>query len=845
MDGQRAKSNGHAGASGDQGQVKTTFENANGKVDWQIGVLNGDVNNYEVNPAASAKERFEKGLKLLQGNMARPAEELIRGAAEDDYRSNRVGYYWALSILSGRQFGQVQREEYDRLQACFAMADHDRPDEWLAALGVVKKFLNSCIQGQRGNFRDFRDDDYDELIRAYDDLGQDHREELRRHLDLIMTGALQDQVDAKYALETEQIRVSGDRAGRAWKFFEATPAEPRPAVLNEPHLGMCRRLTAVFGVLLTATGLALALVASAQHSALTDLAFIAGTAGGGYLLAKAGRRWLVAREQVAADDDRHGGFSEPWKTAVDMRREGIRESATATKVRKQRQHRKPPANRRYRLSRPDDKTRNDDDDYEWGEDDEKDREQRRLQARRNLFRSLAAASVNSRFSNERPSSSANKREKWWQDTKGLREALASDLKRRYAKSDVALNQLDWLMTWHAKQSKKRWDQGALREDRERLRRAAPHGALVLLFAVLAGAGLVSGLIGAFEVGAAGGLLVVLALGAGGVTLYASRLDVYLVGRVLYRAESNLAAQRHQAERDEWNRWREILKDRPADAEIARWLDYDKVYIKNEVMKELGLVNRDILAHAVLTEGRHLSIRAREVFGPPRYSKYEVTVILLTDRGVAKISKNLDFPKGELVPGEREKVFSYDAICSADVVRVEVRFDEGHRKVVELDGDDPPGQMPNAGKQASRPEPGDNASQSPDGRQPGATQRGKGNEQAVFGQSLRLALNSGNPVDFVVENFDEAFLDEGRGESAEKLFDITMDVSGMRIAQRMLRAIAMSTREWIAIERQRQQARLLDFQNATRPSHAEQQERAATEPDRQAMLFQSGVRPGAW
>jgi hypothetical protein len=290
----------------------------------------------------------------------------------------------------------------------------------------------------------------------------------------------------------------------------------------------------------------------------------------------------------------------------------------------------------------------------------------------------------------------------------------------------------------------------------------------------------------------------------------------------------LAARRHRAERQEWARWNDVLKDRPSDAEIARWLDYDKVYIKNEVMKELGLVNRDIMAHAVLTEGLHLSVRARVVFGPPRYSEYQVTVILLTDRGVAKVSKNLDFRKGELTSGEREKVFSYDAISSADIVRVEVRFEGDHRKVVELDDDD------------------DDAPEPPsDGSGPDAAQRGKGVDLVVSGQSLRLSLNNGNPVDFVVEDFDEAFLDEQRGESADKLFEITMDISGMRITQRMLRAIAMSTREWITIERQRQEERLLDFGDAAGASDKGQQEHAAAEQDRQeeSVLYQDGVSPG--
>ena len=67
---------GHRASSGGQGRANTTFENIHGKVDWQVGVLNGDVQNYEVNSAAPPGERFEKAVKLLDGNMARRAEEL-------------------------------------------------------------------------------------------------------------------------------------------------------------------------------------------------------------------------------------------------------------------------------------------------------------------------------------------------------------------------------------------------------------------------------------------------------------------------------------------------------------------------------------------------------------------------------------------------------------------------------------------------------------------------------------------------------------------------------------------------------------------------------------------------
>lgn len=835
MDGQRTSNNGHRASSGGQSRANTTFENK-GNVDYQIGVLNGDVHNYEVNSAAPAAERFEKALNLLDGNMARRAEELIRGAVEDGCRSNRVAYYWALSVLSGRQFVQLKGEDHETLHSCFGTADSKNADEWLAALTVIKEFLNCCTQYQRGKVRD---QDYDGLIQAYDDLGQQRREELRRHLDLIMTGALQDQLDVKYAVEIERNRVSDDRAGRAWKFFEATPAKPQPETLSKPRIGVVRWFLAGLGLTLLAATLLLVLIASLRLSAALAVGFIGGIGGGGYLLTRTGRRWLVARERVAADDERYGGFSEPWKTAVDLQREGINEPATTFNAGGRRQHPKPSPGRRYRLPGSDDEARDDDDGHEWGEDDAKDNERRRLQSKRNQFKFLVASSVNGRFTRERPSNGDNNREKWRQDTKGLRAALASECKRRYAGSGIAPNQLHWLMTWHAKQAKERWRRGALREDRESLRRAAPRGALVLLWAAAVVAGLVLGLTAAFAAGILLGLAAAAAVVLGGCLVLAAKLDVLVIGRSLYRAESELAERRHQAELDEWRKWRDVLADRPADAEIARWLDYDKVYIKNEVMKELGLVNRDVMAHAVLTEGRHLSIRAREVFGPARYSEYQVTVILLTDRGVAKITKNLDFRKGELTPGEREKVFSYDAISSADIVRVEVTFDGDHRTVIELedDGDDASQQRADAPKQAGRSSVGDGANgvRPPADPGPDAGKRGENADQVVFGQSLRLSLNNGNPVDFVVENFDKAFLDEERGENVKSLSDITMDISGMRSAQRMLRAIAMSTREWISIEAQKREERLLDFRENTQAAAPQGQESAADAPKRQTAV----------
>jgi hypothetical protein len=102
------------------------------------------------------------------------------------------------------------------------VADRASPDDWLEALGVVTQFINCLIRQEQ--FGGLEDAEFDLVIVSYDGLHADRREEIRRHLDLIMTGALQDRMEVKYAAEIRQRRMEGSRTDRAWKFFEPAPA---------------------------------------------------------------------------------------------------------------------------------------------------------------------------------------------------------------------------------------------------------------------------------------------------------------------------------------------------------------------------------------------------------------------------------------------------------------------------------------------------------------------------------------------------------------------------------------------------------------------------------------------
>lgn len=766
------------------------FNKDKAKVGGEFGVVNGDVHIYDVPPGASPEERFAAALNFLDGNVQSRAEKLISEAVDGGYRNNKVGYYWALSVLSGRSFDHLRPEDFDTIQGCLTLVDQEIKDDWIPALWVIVQFINCLIEQDRGTIDD---ENLELVIQDYDRLQKDRREEIRRHLDLIMTGALQDRLDTKYAAEITQNRMAGDRKIRGWKFFAPIPEPPRLETFAEPLLSQAQRAAAITGAVTGAAALLLILIAAVAHQPLLGLVLVVGAGGGGYLIATAGRPWLATREQNAAAEARRGeinrGVSLPAGRAAAG---GTRPGET-------------PVHSRYRVD-PTSEQSADDADFERGLSDKADEEHDRNQARRRLFESFVQPWIDVCFAFENPDGAKN-RDRWWKDTERLRRALASDLVRRYAGPDIAINQLDWLITWHAKQAKKRWQNGSLDADRTLTRREAgkPNGGLTFLGVLGVLIGLGCGLAGAFADLRYGAILL-LALGVSGWIVYGSGIDAYVIRRDVHRAESALAAKQHAPEQAEFDRWRKVLQDRPTDAEMGRWLDYDKLYVKDQILKNRSFTNRDIVTHAILTEAQYPALKARVLFGPPRYSHYWVTVILLTERGVRKISMGLNFLDGTVSPSESRKVFPYDSISSADLVKVQVRSKGDQRTVIAVDEGAEGGRPADVGAgNGAMPGAGDRA-------MPGTHNTGQADASVVLGEALRVSLNSGGYVDFAVSNFDEAFLDRRR-EKAEDVYLLTRETSGMAGAFQVLEAVSAEGSGWIGVERERRNRKIMDIQRA--------------------------------
>jgi hypothetical protein len=738
-----------------------------------------------MDPAATPAERFAKALNLLAGKMPREAEKIIAIVVQDGYRTNKVAYYWALSVLSGRSFDDLGQEHFAALNKCTAMVDTGCQDEWMHSLRVLTRFVACLIYEVK--FGRLDGAELNQVFLTYDRLADDRREEIRRHLDLIMTGALQDRVEAKYAEEIQRLRMDGKRGERAWKFFEPDPCLPVRIHLTEPSLSGTRRAAARAGVFLAGAALVAAFFVTILAQPVLALLLAAGVGGGGYLLVTRGRSWLVRRGQLAADAARYGD---------------------------------PVAGDRYSLDQPGPEA-DDDDDYEWGESDDADARHRRELRHLKVFRSFTGWWVGVRFADENPDG-AKKRKEWEQDTRGLRTALTARIRRHYARPDRSLGEVDWLIKWHAKTAKDRWKNGSLRAHRDELRAGgASDGFLFAVGIIAVAVGLICGMVGLFEANPEIGALLIVATGAGVALIFGSKADAHTIHRDLYLRESALAEAEYAEEMRAFEEWAEQLRDRPSDEEMARWLDYDKFFIKNVAMKDRNRVNRNLVTHAILTEDLWPCQSARVLYGPPRYSKYRVIVFLLTEGGVRQVSMDLNFCDGR-VTNPLSHSFSYEKIAWAKVAEAGWRFDSGRRRVVvfdeEVDGRRPADDTDDAqdawdtrlrrsmatqGPRNRPAGPGDGVSDAGDVRDV---------DSLIFAQALRLSLVDREPIDVVVENFDRGFLDRLR-ENRAALLELALDNSGVAGAVRLLDTVAWEGPNWLRLQRERRTMQIDDFTEA--------------------------------
>lgn len=117
----------------------------------------------------------------------------------------------------------------------------------------------------------------------------------------------------------------------------------------------------------------------------------------------------------------------------------------------------------------------------------------------------------------------------------------------------------------------------------------------------------------------------------------------------------------------YEHWKDRLKDRPTDAEVAEWLRRDRIVLLGQALDYFDLPRSQLAAYGFLEKPAPGAQRAQVDGGLPRYQRYQVWMFLLAEDGVRQVRFHLDFLTG--IHSQREQIsYGYDHIAAAHVMR---------------------------------------------------------------------------------------------------------------------------------------------------------------------------------
>ncbi|SMD20959.1 hypothetical protein [Lentzea albidocapillata] len=182
---------------------------------------------YHVNQGDPPERRNEVARNFLAAGVPREAERLFGDLLREGHVTSQRAYYYALSVVSGRSCGEVGGELFKNVRDARKIAQSLPDDPWQDAFTLVWRLLH-LVRGESGAHRPR--ENVDEVLAAFGALPPDRQEEITQHLATIQDGVTQAALEGVYAHRVVTQRMSNGRAERAWKFFEAEPAPPRPFV---------------------------------------------------------------------------------------------------------------------------------------------------------------------------------------------------------------------------------------------------------------------------------------------------------------------------------------------------------------------------------------------------------------------------------------------------------------------------------------------------------------------------------------------------------------------------------------------------------------------------------------
>ncbi|MGP4110535.1 hypothetical protein ACTWP5_06415 [Streptomyces sp. 4N509B] len=725
---------------------------AMGDLHGGIGVVHGDV--YQTSAPVGGAEKLQQGISSLRRHDREQALRLIGEAIDGGLRTATAYYHLALAVLSGRSAEELTSRERAQVSHALAWLTSATPTrnevEYHAAGRLIARILPVALA---------TDPDTTVAAALLTELGTlpaERAAELRGHLLRLLAAVRRDAVDADEDPETPH-RTANRRAERVPLYFTPDPAEPR---VPEPPASLFQGLSATC---LTAAGVlsGVGLVVVARKGGYALLCGMIVLLGAFVLLAPLrarieqeraarARQWLADAGDVdsrGADEVVSSGFLARRVTRV-ADRPGDRSSPR-------------PASSRL----PD------------GEG----------ARQRRFFLRTVSALVDRHFRAQVPGD-RQAVGRWREATEEAQLLLVSELTHAYG-HDTPPGEVDWLVRHRARSAADQWRRGApprhqasagRQPNRSQLwgARLMSWGALASVVAYLVDEiaeqrriaaqlspiGLDAGT-SVFEIPAdayQGALLI------GVLWLVTARLvrwgAVGLARERLYKED----LARHAEDRLALVRERQRLRERPSDVEMARWLDLDQRVLLREMLREHRAQRREVLFSFFVLEGARNCVRAKEVNGPTRYSRFALKLFVLTTGGVWISTWEMTFATGQH-SGRRDMVFRFDSVNSVVLETIGVRFGRNRREIV-----------PTAVGDGTPPDVADY-------------------DEPVIHEALRLVLNTGEHVDMLIENFDQLRLPGV--DDPERLRAMTLENTGVLSGFRVLAALATEGPQWLVEQRE--------------------------------------------
>ncbi|GAA2149743.1 hypothetical protein GCM10009760_43240 [Kitasatospora kazusensis] len=249
-----------------------------------IGIQAETVHNSTVNitsPDASPQEKYRVGIQLLQDGVPSRAREMITDAIARGYDSAEVRFHWVLAMLSARTHHDLSAEEVHGLRYASGLVQTYAEDGWKEALRVTFDLLAVLSTA---------DSETGPVLKQLQDLPPRQHDAILRHLDLMLTGGLKDDLWAETLERAGAERFGNNRTQRVWAYFAPTPigaraVPPRPSTAAAAQAALPIR--AVLFVVSSALLWALALIADPAQAIVEFLVAL----GAGLTAARYGLRW--------------------------------------------------------------------------------------------------------------------------------------------------------------------------------------------------------------------------------------------------------------------------------------------------------------------------------------------------------------------------------------------------------------------------------------------------------------------------------------------------------------------------------------------------------------------------